>query len=83
MIEIISRKFKPTETDQEFMDRCKIIDDNPPATWYNTDDIVTMEYNELAKAIKANDHKGIEDNIIHLSVALLRMWREMYHARSE
>lgn len=83
MIEIISRKFKPTETDQNFMDWCAEVDHNEPKTWYNhtIEDIVAMEYNELIKAIKENDYEHIETNVIHLSVALLRMWRKIHNVR--
>ena len=78
MIEIVSRRFKPTDADQEFMDACAEIDHNPPATWSkydNPSDIVKMEYEEITNAMKNNDMKAYKENLIHLSVALLHEWR--------
>ena len=50
MIEIISKKFKPTDTDQRFMDWCAEVERDEPKTWkgHTIEDIVVMEYNELA-----------------------------------
>ena len=49
MIEIISKKFKPTDTDQRFMDWCAEVERDEPKTWkgHTIEDIVVMEYNEL------------------------------------
>ena len=78
MIEIVSRRFKPTHTDQKFMDACEEIDHNPPATWSkydNPSDVIKMEYDEMTNAMKNNDMKAYKENLIHLSVALLHEWR--------
>ena len=78
MIEIVSRRFKPTDADQKFMDACEEIDRNPPATWSkydNPSDVIKMEYDEMTTAMKNNDMKSYKENIIHLSVALLHEWR--------
>ena len=66
MIEIISKKFKPTDTDQRFMDWCAEVERDEPKTWkgHTIEDIVVMEYNEFIK-------------LIHLSTALLKMWRKL------
>lgn len=78
MIEITTKSWKPSETDQEFMDACAEIDRNPPATWSkydNQSDIVKMEYEEMTNAMKNNDMKSYKENLIHLSTALLHEWR--------
>lgn len=78
MIEITTKSWKPSETDQAFMDACEEIDRNPPATWSkydNPSDIVKMEYEEMTNAMKNNDMKAYKENLIHLSVALLHEWR--------
>lgn len=82
MIEIISRKFKPTDIDQQFMDECAELERNHPNTWnkYNMDysginEIINMEYNELMNAVKNKNHEEYRENIIHLSTALLYAWR--------
>lgn len=78
MIEITTKSWKPSETDQEFMGACAEIDRNPPATWSkydNPSDIVKMEYEEMTNAMKNNDMQAYKENLIHLSVALLHEWR--------
>ena len=42
-------------------------------------DPVKMEYDELMKCAKIGDMKGWEENIYHLSVALLNAWRLYKH----
>lgn len=62
--------------DREYMEMCARVDHNPPATWekYDTESpagikkIIEMEYKELMSATTV-------ENIYHLSVALLRLWR--------
>lgn len=68
--------------DAEFMENCRKVDENRPATWSKYDntleganDIIIMECNELMKAIKNNNEADWEENIYHLSVALLNAWR--------
>lgn len=66
--------------DTEYMKMCHEVDMNPPETWQKYDaetpagmkKIIEMEYKELMSATSA---KETEENIYHLSVALLRMWR--------
>lgn len=66
--------------DTEYMKMCHEVDLNPPETWtkYDTETpagmkkIIEMEYKEL---MSATTEKETEENIYHLSVALLRMWR--------
>lgn len=88
MIEIITVK-SHNESDRyndspdaEFMENCRKVDENRPATWSKYDntleganDIIIMECNELMKAIKNNNEADWEENIYHLSVALLNAWR--------
>jgi hypothetical protein len=77
MIEIISKKFKATDTDQRFMDWCAEVERDEPKTWkgHTIEDIVVMEYNEFMKDLK--DGKDARENLIHLSTALLKMWRKL------
>ena len=66
--------------DREYMEMCAQVDHNPPGTWKNYDmespagvkKVIEMEYKELMSA--ATEHDTME-NIFHLSVALLRLWR--------
>lgn len=81
MIEIVSRRFKPTDVDQKFMDACEEIDRNPPATWSKYSDmadVITMEYNEMLQAKKSGNMAEYKENLIHLSTALLKEWRRTY-----
>ena len=81
MIEIVSRRFKPTDADQEFMDACAEIDRNPPAIWSKYSDmadVITMEYNEMVQAKKSGNMAEYKENLIHLSTALLKEWRKIY-----
>lgn len=86
MIEIITIKRESdrynNSPDAEFMENCRKVDENHPATWNKYDhnisganEIITMEYNELMKAAKNNDLASWEENLYHLSVALLNAWR--------
>ena len=45
MIEIISKKFKASDTDQRFMDWCAEVERDEPKTWkgHTIEDIVVME----------------------------------------
>ena len=71
--------------DREYMEMCARVDHNPPATWekYDTESpagvkkIIEMEYKEL---MSATTEKDTVENIYHLSVALLRLWR-IHHAK--
>ena len=78
MIEIISKKFKPTDTDQRFMDWCAEVERDEPKTWkgHTIEDIVVMEYNEFIKDLKSGE--DARKNLIHLSTALLKMWTSIY-----
>ena len=55
MIEIISKKFKPTDTDQRFMDWCAEVERDEPKTWkgHTIEAIVVMEYNEFMIDLKS------------------------------
>ena len=77
MIEIISKKFKPTDTDQRFMDWCAEVEKDEPKTWkgHTIEDIVVMEYNEFMKDLKSGE--DARKNLIQLSTALLKMWRKL------
>lgn len=89
MIEIITVKSHKSGDDRyngspdaEFMENCRRVDENRPATWSKYDntlaganDIIIMECNELIKDIKNNDEADWEQNLYHLSVALLNAWR--------
>ena len=62
------------------MKNCHEVDLNPPATWkaYDMESpagvkrVIEMEYRELMAAATPAE---TEENIYHLSVALLRYWR--------
>lgn len=66
--------------DADYMKNCHAVDLNPPATWkaYDMESpagvkrVIEMEYRELMAAATPAD---TEENIYHLSVALLRYWR--------
>ena len=62
--------------DKEYMEECAKVDRNRPATWKPYENapmaIIDMEYNELKNA-KAEEDKI--ENLYHLSVACLNMWR--------
>lgn len=72
--------------DTEYMKKCHEVDMMPPATWEKYDmskesdvkKVVEMEYREL---MTAADKKEQTENIYHLSVALLRMWRLLNHSK--
>lgn len=80
-----SRDIFGDSPDREYMEMCAQVDHNPPATWekYDTESpagikkIIEMEYKEL---MSATTEKDTVENIYHLSVALLRLWR-MHHAK--
>lgn len=69
--------------DADYMKHCHEVDINPPETWSKYDmespagvrKVIEMEYRELMTATTEADK---EENIYHLSVALLRMWRLMH-----
>lgn len=69
--------------DADYMKHCHEVDINPPETWSKYDmespagvrKVIEMEYRELMTATTEADR---EENIYHLSVALLRMWRLMH-----
>lgn len=66
--------------DADYMKNCHKVDLNPPATWkaYDMESpagvkrVIEMEYRELMAAATPAE---TEENIYHLSVALLRYWR--------
>lgn len=62
--------------DREYMKECAKVDKNRPATWKAYENvpmaIIDMEYNELKNA-KTEEDKI--ENLYHLSVACLNMWR--------
>lgn len=66
--------------DADYMKNCHKVDLNPPATWKAYDmgspagvkRVIEMEYRELMAAAAPAE---TEENIYHLSVALLRYWR--------
>lgn len=70
--------------DADYMRHCHDVDMTPPETWSKYDmespagvrKVIEMEYRELMTATTEADR---EENIYHLSVALLRMWRLMHH----
>lgn len=72
--------------DTEFMKMSHEVDMTPPSTWskYDTETpagmkkIIEMEYKEL---MSATSEKETEENIYHLSVALLRLWRLHHNDR--
>jgi hypothetical protein len=64
--------------DREYMEECAKVDENRPETWKPYENypmgIIDMEYNELRAA------KTLEDkieNLYHLSVGCLNMWRHL------
>ena len=78
---IITKKTEPE--DIEFMHKCHEVDMHKPATWkkYPVDinganGIIKMEYEELLNAKSMEDW---EENLYHLSVALLHAWRIYKH----
>ena len=62
--------------DREYMEECAKVDRNRPLTWKPYENtpmaIIDMEYNELKNA-KTEEDKI--ENLYHLSVACLNMWR--------
>ena len=66
--------------DADYMKNCRKVDLSPPATWkaYDMESpagvkrVIEMEYRELMAAATPAE---TEENIYHLSVALLRYWR--------
>ena len=66
--------------DRDYMEQCAQVDKVPPPTWEKYDmtspagvkKVIEMEYKELMNA--ATEAETTE-NIYHLSVALLRLWR--------
>lgn len=66
--------------DREYMEQCAQVDKAPPPTWEKYDmtspagvkKVIEMEYKELMGATTEAD---TVENIYHLSVALLRLWR--------
>ena len=64
--------------DREYMEECAKVDKNRPATWKPYENapmaIIDMEYNELKNA-KTEEDKI--ENLYHLSVACLNMWRHV------
>ena len=69
--------------DSDYMKHCHEVDINPPETWSKYDmesqsgvrKVIEMEYRELMTATTDKDR---EENVYHLSVALLRLWRLMH-----
>lgn len=65
--------------DKEYMENCAKVDHNRPSTWKPYVNapmaIIDMEYNELKNAKTDAD---IEENLYHLSVACLNMWRHKF-----
>lgn len=67
--------------DKEYMENCHKVDMNKPMTWTpyiktnNPMAIIDMEYNELKNA---KTDKELEENLYHLSVACLNMWRHKF-----
>jgi hypothetical protein len=64
--------------DREYMEECAKVDRNRPLTWKAYENvpmaIIDMEYNELKNA-KTEEDKI--ENLYHLSVACLNMWRHL------
>jgi hypothetical protein len=62
--------------DKEYIEECAKVDRNRPSTWKPYENapmaIIDMEYNELKNA-KTEEDKI--ENLYHLSVACLNMWR--------
>lgn len=77
--------------DAEFMEKCAEIDHHRPETWakyqsgtvVGANEIIAMEYNELMSAAKNGNMKLWEENIFHLSVALLNAWRSYESTKSD
>lgn len=65
--------------DREYMEECAKVDRNRPLTWKAYENtpmaIIDMEYNELKNA-KTEEDKI--ENLYHLSVACLNMWRHLH-----
>lgn len=69
--------------DKDFMKHSHEVDMNPPETWSKYDvstvsgmkKILEMEYKEL---MSATTEKDMEENIYHMSVAALRLWRMIH-----
>ena len=59
------------------MDWCAEVERDEPKTWkgHTIEDIVVMEYNEFMKDLKSGE--DARKNLIHLSTALLKMWRKL------
>ena len=53
------------------------VEKDEPKTWkgHTIEDIVVMEYNEFMKDLKSGE--DARKNLIHLSTALLKMWRKL------
>ena len=64
--------------DKEYMEECAKVAKNRPLTWKAYENvpmaIIDMEYNELKNA-KTEEDKI--ENLYHLSVACLNMWRHL------
>lgn len=64
---------------KEYMEECAKVDRNRPLTWKAYENvpmaIIDMEYNELKNA-KTEEDKI--ENLYHLSVACLNMWRHLH-----
>ena len=56
---------------------CAEVERDEPKTWkgHTIEDIVAMEYNEFMKDLKSGE--DARKNLIHLSTALLKMWRKL------
>ena len=56
---------------------CAEVERDEPKTWkgHTIEDIVVMEYNEFMKDLKSGE--DARKNLIHLSTALLKMWRKL------
>lgn len=65
--------------DKEYMEKCHEVDTNRPNTWKPYANapmaIINMEYNELKNA---KTDEELEENLYHLSVACLNMWRHKF-----
>ena len=64
--------------DREYMEECAKVDESRPETWKPYKNypmgIIDMEYNEL-RAAKTLEEKI--ENLYHLSVGCLNMWRHL------
>ena len=71
--------------DREYLEQWAQVDKAPPSTWEKYDmtspagvkKVIEMEYKEL---MGATTEAETVENIYHLSVALLRLWR-LHHAK--